>query len=152
MVLHFEIFFFFLTCKSKNHSSIYETILKMAFMSKKILHFKNQCLALFAEGTKDIQQCKQDISSILEGLLTVLSTTTRGVTLWQKFSFCTQREAVRAIVSVRPVWYTWYYPLPSRGVESMRPHQRPPYSFKKKKKKKTIVSTGSAVFWQHPKS
>lgn len=47
----------FFMCKSKNHSSIYETNLKRFFMSKtrktKILHFKNQSLALFGEGTKD---------------------------------------------------------------------------------------------------
>ena len=33
----------------------------------------------------------------------------------------------RAIVSVRPVWYTQYYPLLSCGVESMSPYQRSPF-------------------------
>ena len=48
----------------------------------------------------------------------------------------------RVVHMVLPVAVTW------RGVDETTP--KTPLFIKKKKK--TIMSTGSAVFWQHPKS
>ena len=50
------------------------------------------------------------------------------------------------ITLTRPVWYAWYYPLPSYDVGSMSPHQRPPFLFKKKKEKEKDKDRGTTNF------
>ena len=45
----------------------------------------------------------------------------------------TQRRVVQAITLIRLMWYTWYYPLPSRGVGLISPHRKPIFSFRKKR-------------------
>ena len=70
-----------------------------------------------------------------------------GVTWRQEFPFCTQREVVRAIIPTRPLWYTWYYSLPSRDVETMSSYGRPPFFIQPKNKDFWPITQINYTFW-----